>query len=110
MLKKTPHTAPSVLAPAKEKNPDDETGFVPDALLSMRDLYEASLIPVWDQHGKKIQFGKLFEDQVTIVVSRPSFLVRKGFMELMLDCLSGVHPPLLVSDVSGLHEIHHEKG
>lgn len=34
----------------------------------MRDIYEASLIPVWDKDGHKVAFGKLFEDQVTIVI------------------------------------------
>ncbi|KAG8894958.1 hypothetical protein FRC01_012655 [Tulasnella sp. 417] len=34
----------------------------------MRDIYEASLIPVWDKEGHKVTFGKLFEDQVTIVI------------------------------------------
>ncbi|KAG8984695.1 hypothetical protein FRB90_005155, partial [Tulasnella sp. 427] len=42
--------------------------FEPERALTMRDVYEASLINVWDKEGNKVQFGKLFEDQVTIVV------------------------------------------
>ncbi|KAG8892473.1 hypothetical protein FRC00_011999, partial [Tulasnella sp. 408] len=44
------------------------SSFESDRMLTMRDIYEASLIPVWDKEGHKVAFGKLFEDQVTIVI------------------------------------------
>ncbi|KAG9040389.1 hypothetical protein FS837_000716 [Tulasnella sp. UAMH 9824] len=53
--------------PATSTDPSPSS-FESDRMLTMRDIYEASLIPVWDKEGHKVAFGKLFEDQVTIVI------------------------------------------
>ncbi|KAG8954133.1 hypothetical protein FRC04_000353 [Tulasnella sp. 424] len=54
---------------AAAASPDPSpSSFDSDRMLTMRDIYEASLIPIWDKDGHKVTFGKLFEDQVTIVV------------------------------------------
>ncbi|KAG8891973.1 hypothetical protein FRB99_003203, partial [Tulasnella sp. 403] len=60
---KSPVPLPKTLGPVVNENE-----FKENEKPTMRDLFEASLIPIWDQNGKVIQFGKLFENQVTIVV------------------------------------------
>jgi len=42
--------------------------FMGDELPSMRELFEASLMPVWDQDGVRVPFGRLFDEQRTIVI------------------------------------------
>lgn len=57
--------------------PTTPPDFTADEVPSMRELYEASLINLFDVNGKKVSFGSVFEDQVTIVVGHHSLPCEK---------------------------------